>query len=150
MANRVLVRRVSARDKEYHFQNWFADRLTDAAVLYDLGRRNVYPGFPLVQVPEGYEVKGLAWPVREANYDANCQVPTGFHNGRRIYYVFGRYPAGTVESEYPVVDLVLCHGDFLNAHHEYVHKNKSIKAFGSWARSRLRAASAFPGIDLKR
>jgi hypothetical protein len=31
-----------------------------------------------------------------------------------------------------VVDLVLCHGDFLNADHEYVHKNKSVKGFGTY------------------
>jgi hypothetical protein len=31
-----------------------------------------------------------------------------------------------------VVDLVICHGDFLNADHNYVHKNKSIKGFGSY------------------
>jgi hypothetical protein len=28
--------------------------------------------------------------------------------------------------------LVICHGDFLNADHEYVHKNRSIKGFGSY------------------
>jgi hypothetical protein len=27
---------------------------------------------------------------------------------------------------------VICHGDFLNADHEYVHKNRSIKGFGSY------------------
>lgn len=27
---------------------------------------------------------------------------------------------------------MLCHGDFLNADHEYVHKNKSVKGFGSY------------------
>jgi len=31
-----------------------------------------------------------------------------------------------------VLDLVVCHGDFLNAHHDYVHKNKSVKGFGSY------------------
>ena len=28
--------------------------------------------------------------------------------------------------------LVLCHGDFLNADHEYVHKNKAVRGFGSY------------------
>ena len=77
---------------------------------------------------------------RERDYDANSQVPTGFHNGRRIFYVFGRYPAdlapygdlGDGRRQYPVVDLVLCHGDFLNADHEYVHENKSVKGFGTY------------------
>ncbi|MDR3253855.1 MAG: hypothetical protein LBT07_02690 [Endomicrobium sp.] len=65
----------------------------------------------------------MAWPGRERDYDSNSQVPTGTHNGRQIYYVFGRYPADqTIYSnhedgtkEYPVVDLVICHGSFLNA-----------------------------------
>lgn len=66
------------------------------------------------------------------NFDSNSQVPTGYHNGRSIYYVFGRYPSEPDGNEYPVTDLVLCHGDFLNADHEYVHKNKSVRGFGSY------------------
>ena len=54
------------------------------------------------------------------------------HNGRTIYYVFGRYPANADDPEYPVIDLVLCHGDFLNADHTYVHENKSFRGFGSY------------------
>lgn len=27
---------------------------------------------------------------------------------------------------------MVCHGDFLNADHDYVHKNKSVKGFGSY------------------
>src|SRR5438552_8733519 len=63
---------------------------------------------------------------------SNSQTPTGLHNGRTIYYVFGRYPKEPDGNRYPVLDLVLCHGDFLNADHEYVHKNKSVKGFGSY------------------
>lgn len=66
----------------------------------------------------GYEVKGLGWPGREANYDCNSQVPRGIHNGRTIYYVFGRYPSGADENEYPVIDLIICHGNFLNSDHD--------------------------------
>src|SRR5207245_4613199 len=80
----------------------------------------------------GFEVKGLAYPGREANYDCNSQVPSGVHNGRTIFYIFGRYPAEPDGDNYPVLDLVLCHGDFLNADHNYVHKNKSVKGFGSY------------------
>jgi hypothetical protein len=36
------------------------------------------------------------------------------------------------DTTYPVLDLVVCHGDFLNADHEYVHANKSVKGFGSY------------------
>jgi len=31
-----------------------------------------------------------------------------------------------------VLDLIICHGDFLNADHEYTHKNKSVRGFGSY------------------
>jgi hypothetical protein len=36
------------------------------------------------------------------------------------------------EKKYPVIDMVICHGDFLNADHDYVHDNKSVKGFGSY------------------
>ena len=95
-----------------------------------------YPDFRLVDHPEGYEVKGLAWPGREANYDSNSQVPTGRHNGRDLYYVFGRYPSKVTEmDEYPVTGLVLCHGSFLNATPDYVHRNKSFRASALMATS---------------
>ncbi|HEX8174055.1 MAG TPA: hypothetical protein VF543_02930 [Pyrinomonadaceae bacterium] len=128
-----LIQSVSAKDKEFHFQNWFQDRLVKLKIDFDAPGRNTYPDFRLVHQPEGYEIKGLAWPGREKDYDANSQVPSGLHNGRTIFYVFGRYPAAQAgEKEYPVVDLVICHGDFLNATRDYVHKNKSIKGFGSY------------------
>lgn len=129
----VLLERVSATDKEFHFQNWFEVRLRATGVLFDKSGRNAYPDFTLVNFTEGYETKGLAWPGRESSYDCNSQVPTGFHNGRDIFYVFGRYPkAEDGGTKYPVIDLVICHGDFLNADHEYVHKNRSVKGFGSY------------------
>ena len=129
----ILISRVSSTDKEFHFQNWFEDRLRSTGILFDKSGRNSYPDFTLVEFTEGYETKGLAWPGRESTYDCNSQVPTGFHNGRDVFYVFGRYPkAEDAGKEYPVIDLVLCHGDFLNADHDYVHKNKSIKGFGSY------------------
>jgi hypothetical protein len=76
--------------------------------------------------------RGLAYPGREVNYDSNSQVPSGSHNGRTIFYVFGRYPAEPDGDSFPVLDLVICHGDFLNADHEYAHKNKNVKGFGSY------------------
>lgn len=124
--------RTSEGDKEFHFQNWFRDRLRESGIPFEQGSRNSFPDFRIVDPPDGYEVKGLAWPGRDASFDANSKVPTGFHNGRVIYYVFGRYPAEITIGEYPVIDLVICHGDFLNAHHDYVHENKSVKGFGSY------------------
>lgn len=128
----VFIRRESRQDKEFHFQNWVKDRLTELNVPFDQRGRNSYPDFSMVPVTEGYEVKGLAYPGRDMSFDSNSQVPTGFHNGRSIYYVFGRYPADPDGDAYPVTDLVLVHGDFLNADHDYVHKNKAVRGFGSY------------------
>lgn len=133
-----LIESVSAKDKEFHFQNWFQKRLQKLAIHFEGSGRNTYPDFCLVEYTEGYEIKGLAWPGREKDYDSNSQVPTGYHNGRQIFYVFGRYPANLTQyadqgngcRQYPVVDLVVCHGDFLNADNNYIHKNKSVKGFG--------------------
>ncbi|MBI3248233.1 MAG: hypothetical protein HYZ50_17135 [Deltaproteobacteria bacterium] len=135
-----LIESESEKDKEFHFQNWFRSRLKKLSLLFDEPGRNTYPDFRLVKFSEGYEVKGLKWPGRDSTYDSNSQVPTGSHNGRQIYYVFGRYPADLApypkqrngRRQYPVVDLVICHGDFLNADHSYVHKNKSVKGFGTY------------------
>ena len=85
-------------------------------------------------------MKGLKNPGRIANYDSNSQVPSGLHRGRQIYYVFGLYPndlkpypkSADGHRRYPLQELVVCHGDFLNADHEYVHKNKNVKGFGSY------------------
>ena len=128
----VLIRKVSKSDKEFHFQNWVEARIDDAGLSHDSAGRNSYPDFTLVHHPEGYEVKGLAFPGREATYDANSRLPGGMHNGRSVFYVFGRYPAQFSEPEYPVIDLVICHGDFLNANHDYEHKNRSFRGFGSY------------------
>lgn len=127
-----LIVRESAGDKEFHFQNWFKARLGATEFNFDQGGRNSYPDFTVVKFPEGYELKGLAYPGRDASFDSNSQVPTGLHNARAIYYVFGRYPKDPDGDSYPVIDLVICHGDFLNADHEYVHKNKNVKGFGSY------------------
>lgn len=130
--NNRLIRRANRSDKEFHFQNWFKERLDEMGVNYDSPGRNTYPDFRLVQPADGYELKGLAYPGRDASYDCNSQVPRGEHNGRSVYYVFGRYPKEPDGDTYPVLDLVICHGDFLNADSTYVHKNKSFRGFGSY------------------
>lgn len=80
----------------------------------------------------------MGWPGRENDYDCNSQVPTGLHNNRIIYYVFGRYPSKNQGEQYPVLDLVICHGDFLNCDHYYIHKNKSLSGFGSYGDLKIR------------
>lgn len=128
----ILIKRKDEKDKEFHFQNWFKSRLDEIDVKYDEPGRNKYPDFTIVNPPQGYEVKGLAYPGREANYDCNSQVPLGQHNGREIFYVFGRYSKEPDGDEYPVLDLVICHGSFLNADNKYVHKNENFRGFGSY------------------
>ena len=128
----ILIQRVSSTDKEFHFQNWFKDRLEETGFNFEIGGRNSYPDFRMVKSAEGYELKGLAYPGRSTSFDNNSQAPRGFHNGRNIYYVFGRYPKNPDGDEYPVLDLVICHGNFLNIDYEYIHKNKSVKGFGSY------------------
>lgn len=128
----ALIHRISSTDKEFHFQNWFRQRLIETGENFEMGGRNAYPDFRLVATTDGYELKGLAYPGRDATFDSNSQMPTGAHNGRAIYYVFGRYPKAPDGDSYPVLDLVVCHGDFLNADHDYVHQNKSIKGFGTY------------------
>jgi len=128
----LFIERVSTTDKEFHFQNWFSARLEETGLNFEIGGRNSYPDFRMVATTDGYELKGLAYPGRDASFDSNSQVPSGFHNGRTVYYVFGRYPKKPDGDRYPVTDLVICHGTFLNADHEYKHKNKSVKGFGSY------------------
>lgn len=127
-----LIEREGRSDKEFHFQNWFKRRLEVVGLNFDSPGRNTYPDFRLVHFAEGFELKGLGYPGREADYDCNSQVPRGEHNGRQVYYVFGRYPVNPDGNRYPVLDLVLCHGSFLNADNTYVHKNKSFRGFGSY------------------
>jgi len=132
--NGELIFKVNQKDKEFHFQNWCQKRIESTGFHFDRIGRNTYPDFCLVEKPEGYEIKGLAYPGRENNYDANSNVPTGYLNGRHLFYIFGRYPKeqDIQSNTYPVIDLIMCHGDFLNAQHDYVHKNRHIMGFGTY------------------
>lgn len=130
--NAVSIGRRSSRDKEYHVQDWFKHRLEGERISFDEPSRNSYPDFRIVNSPLGFELKGLGYPGREANFDCNSQVPKGFHNGREIYYIFIRYPSAPAEDNFPVLDLVMCHGSFINADSSYVHANKNVKGFGSY------------------
>ncbi len=51
-----LIESVSAKDKEFHFQNWFQKRLGVLDVHFEGSGRNTYPDFSLVEVTEGYEI----------------------------------------------------------------------------------------------
>ena len=129
--------KASVGDKEFFFQRWVGARFAETTMNFDEGPRTGYPDFTLVHHAQGYEVKGLASPGRDKNFDCNSRLPSGIHNGRDIFYVFGRYPK-TDDLEVAVSDLVIVHGDFLDAQHEYIHKNKSIKGFGTYGDIQLR------------
>lgn len=128
----ILINRESSSDKEFHFQNWIKHRIADTGLNFDAPGRNSFPDFFMVDSPFGFEVKGLAYPGREKNYDGNSQIPKGTHNSRSIYYIFGRYPSKPDGNSYPVLDLVICAGSFLNADSNYVHENKNVKGLGSY------------------
>lgn len=128
----ILITRESARDKEFAAQDWVRDRMDAAGLGYEESGRNTYPDFPLTGDPlEGFEVKSLAYPGRDASYDANSQPPCGVHHGRTVFYVFVRYPKNGGTS-YPVHDLVICHGDFLNPSRDYEHRNDNVPNFGAY------------------
>ena len=74
----------------------------------------------------------MAYPGRDANFDSNSQVPSGFHNGQDDLLRFRPLPEEARRQHLSRDRLVLCHGDFLNADHEYMHKNKNVKGFGSY------------------
>ncbi|HEV3083334.1 MAG TPA: hypothetical protein VGY66_26350, partial [Gemmataceae bacterium] len=65
IGNGELIKRESRKDKEFHFQNWFRKRLEGANFHFQLGGRNTYPDFSIVEEAEGYEIKGLAYPGRD-------------------------------------------------------------------------------------
>jgi len=132
VARGALIERASRREKEFAVQHWVRDRLEDAGIPYVESGRNAYPDFVVGgKPPEGFEVKGLAYPGREADFDANSNAPAGDHQGRTVYYVFVRYP-DTEENRYAVSDLVICHGDLLNPTRGYLHKNRSFRTFGGY------------------
>lgn len=95
---------------------------------FDSPGRNAYPDFCLVNLAEGFELKGLANPGREANFGRNSRIPLAEHNGRQIYFVFGRYPSDPDGDRYPSLNLVV----LLNADTAYFHANKSLPVFGSY------------------
>ena len=69
--NGELIKSVSAKDKEFHFQNWFKARLVETGYNFEIGGRNSYPDFRMVSTTDGFELKGLAYPGRDASFDSN-------------------------------------------------------------------------------
>jgi hypothetical protein len=51
--------------------------LTETGLNFEAGGRNSYPDFRLVASTDGFEVKGLAYPGREATARLTTQLPAG-------------------------------------------------------------------------
>ena len=52
-----LIEREGRNDKEFHFQNWFKQRLEALNINFDSPGRNSYPDFRLVRFTEGFELR---------------------------------------------------------------------------------------------
>lgn len=129
---RLPVRFRSPSDKEYGFQDWVRDRLASTGLSFTESGRNGYPDLKLTSTAEGFEVKSLRHPGRIETMDTNSRPPGGFHDGREIYYVFGRYTRDPNSVTGEVRDLVLYHGDLIDPSRDYQHKNRSFKTFGRY------------------
>jgi hypothetical protein len=95
--NAVPIVRAAAQDKEFHFQNWVRSRIAQSGLAFETQGRHGYPDFVLNDHAAGFEVKGLSvHPVTGAgrvnDFDCNSQLPLAAHDGRKVFYIFGRYP----------------------------------------------------------
>ncbi|WP_197093209.1 hypothetical protein [Methylobacterium aquaticum] len=133
-----LIVREGRNEKEFHFQNWFVDRLDELGMQAEIPGRISYPDFWLVDALDGFELKALGYPGRNNNFDCNSQVPRGGHGERTVYYVFGRYPKNPDGNSYPLLDLVICHGNFLSVDTSYKHENKNFRGVGSYGDIQVR------------
>lgn len=55
-----LIHRESSKDKEFHFQNWFKNRLKETGYNYEQGKRNSYPEQPSLRACPRESPGGLA------------------------------------------------------------------------------------------
>lgn len=143
-----LIGKKHARDKEFFFQGWVKKYITKALnnifpniEVVEQGR-NSFPDFLVRDATtgkpiQGYEVKGLAIPGRSDTFDANSKLPRGCNrlsDGTEydVYYIFGRYRNTDKSLKVELADLVVFHGDLINADRWYQHKNLHVKGFGSY------------------
>lgn len=72
-----LIESVSAKDKEFHFQNWFQKRLQCLSIHFEASGRNTYPDFCLVEHAEGYEIKDELDTIWELVGPGQCYSENG-------------------------------------------------------------------------
>lgn len=136
--NQVPIVRSDIRDKKFPLQNWVQRRIHTAGLSFEPPGRLKYPDFLLMGHACGFEVKGLSVPGRWVDFDCNSQLPLAEHGGRRVFYIFGRYPKAAGANEYPVYDLVLCAASFLNTETYNANKNQSFQGAGSYGDIKVR------------
>lgn len=86
-----LIVQESQKDKEFHFQNWCQKRLENVGLHFEGTGRNIYPDFCLVEKPEGYEIKGLAYPGRE-----KIMMPTAMY--QQVFIMDDRFSISLVDT----------------------------------------------------
>lgn len=143
VANNVPLRPPDPGRSGSPFQNWFEDSLRHAGIRSRGFGANAWPDFALEDFDEGYELKGLEVPGRWNDFDANSRLPKGTHDGREIYYVFGRYPKGADRKGLPLSDFVICIGSFLSREGYPIHKNTSVRGAGSYGDVLIRVRKMF-------
>ena len=127
----------SANDKEFFAQDWFASRLDDAGLTYQLQGRNSYPDYWVTgdAGTEGFEVKSLAFDGRPArkDIDFNSTIPSGMKARTDVFLVFFLY-TGTGADPRTVHTISVAHGDMINADHALAdeHLNVAVHDFGSY------------------
>ena len=121
-------------DKEFFPQDWFADRLDDLSLSYDLQGRNSYPDFWVLekdQLLEGFEIKSLEFSDNlRKTIDFNSTIPSGKKSNKNMFLVFFLY---LKEGTYRKVHTInISHMDFVNSNCKWQHSNNSISGFGSY------------------
>ena len=118
-------------DKEFFSQDWFADRLEDLSLNYELQGRNSYPDFWVMekeQILEGFEIKSLEFSDNlRKTVDFNSTIPSGKKSGKNMFLVFFLY---VKEGSDRIVHTInISHMDFVNSNCSWQHSNNSISGF---------------------
>ena len=64
-----LIESVSAKDKDFYFQNWLQNRLQSLCMHFEGSGRNTYPDFCLVEHAKGYEFKPADYARTKSVHD---------------------------------------------------------------------------------
>jgi hypothetical protein len=101
----TLIERESARDKEFHFQDWFKRRLTETGLNFEQGGRNSYPDFALVRFTDGYEIN------LQANRLTPRKVPNPDAGKEHLFRAWRLKGSSTVSAAMRAIDSVAIESD---------------------------------------